>query len=101
MADGWATSYAEPREENVQDDSGRVERKVTGKTYGVYVRRTIDGKTYKCVGKVDAREEVQAALEACRSQTLDEEVGHQLLRRIDRVLARGRSCPPTRAPRRR
>lgn len=66
-ADGWIATYSSPRLDNVQDERGQVERKEVGLDYGVYVRRTIDGKPYKCVARLPKREDIDAVVAACKT----------------------------------
>ena len=67
--DGWIVSYEMPRLENVQDEKTlKVELKQTGVDFGVYVRRKIDGKPYKCVTThIEKREDIARVVAACKT----------------------------------
>jgi len=68
-ADGWIATYSSPRLDNVQDEKGQVERKEVGLEYGVYVRRMIDGKPYKCVARLPNFEDIAPVVAACKTAT--------------------------------
>jgi hypothetical protein len=67
-ADGWIATYSSPHLDNVQDERGQVERKEVGLEYGVYVRRMIDGKPYKCVAThLPNFEDIAPIVAACKT----------------------------------
>ena len=68
-SDGWIVTYEIPRVEQVQDEKTlRMEPKQVGLDFGVYVRRTIDGKQYKCVTThIAKREDIQRVVDACKT----------------------------------
>lgn len=68
-ADGWILTYETPHRENVQDDKTlKVELKVVGVYYGVYVRRQIGGQPYKCVTQtIEKREDIARVVAACKT----------------------------------
>ncbi|HTL36286.1 MAG TPA: hypothetical protein VL326_24305 [Kofleriaceae bacterium] len=68
-ADGWIVTYEIPKKEWVQDDKTlKVEAKETGVDFGVYVRRQIDGKPYKCVTThITKREDIARVVDACKT----------------------------------
>ena len=67
--DGWIVTYESPHRDNVQDDKTlKVELKVVGVEYGVYVRRQIGGQPYKCVAQgIEKREDIARVVAACKT----------------------------------
>jgi hypothetical protein len=67
--DGYIATYEIPRKEWVQDEKTlKVEAKQTGVDFGVYVRRQIGGKPYKCVTThIEKREDIARVVEACKT----------------------------------
>jgi hypothetical protein len=70
-ADGWIVTYEMPRVEQVQDEKTLVMKPTqVGLDFGVYVRRTIDGKQYKCVTThITKREDIARVVDACKKAT--------------------------------
>jgi hypothetical protein len=70
-SDGWIVTYEIPRVEQVQDEKTlKMEPKQVGLDFGVYVRRTIDGKQYKCVTThITRREDIARVVDACKKAT--------------------------------